>query len=183
MRYAIIFSGQGNQHPGMFPWLQPSELVQRACDLLRFSDWRNALSDTSVAQDNQTAQILLTALGLTAWRLVEGQLGEPEVTAGYSVGELSSFCLAGVYSPATAIELAHVRANAMNRSAALSPGGLVGVTGLSRNQLEMTLRDTSAFESIQLCPSSSIVGGADAHLRHFAEAAEAIGATCTHLWS
>jgi [acyl-carrier-protein] S-malonyltransferase len=177
----VIFSGQGNQHADMFPWVDSSDLLTQACRLLGIADWRQALADPVRAQDNHVAQVLLTALGLTVWAEVRKTLGDPAVTAGYSVGELASYGLAGVFSPPTAVELASRRAVAMNRSAARSPGGLVAVSGLAPQQQAKNLAAARVHEAIHIDADRSIVGGHEPGLQRFLALADAQGATCNRL--
>ncbi len=40
MSYAIVFSGQGMQHPDMLPWLANDETVHAMQQLLGIDDWR-----------------------------------------------------------------------------------------------------------------------------------------------
>ena len=101
----LIFTapGQGAQTPGFLsPWLELpgladqlgawSELAGR--DLIRLGTTGSAeeITDTSVAQP------LLVAAALA----VAGLLGEPDVTAGHSVGELAAGAICSPASRAAA---------------------------------------------------------------------------------
>lgn len=181
MSFAVIFSGQGNQHADMFPWIDSSDLIAQACGLLGVSNWRRTLADADLAQQNDVAQVLLTALGLTVWSEVRRSLGDPVVAAGYSVGELTAFCLAGVYTPEVAIELAHRRAAAMSRCAVGFPGGLVAVSGMASGQLALALADAAVSVAIHIGPGNAIVGGPEPGLQRFIDLVESQGASCTRL--
>ena len=67
MSFALLFSGQGNQHPAMLPWLADDALVHDMCAQLGVDDWRRALADPHWAERNDNAQTLLTGLALAAW--------------------------------------------------------------------------------------------------------------------
>jgi [acyl-carrier-protein] S-malonyltransferase len=67
MSYALLFSGQGTQHPAMLPWLADDAIVRGMCSQLAIDDWRGALADPEWAERNGNAQLLLTSLALAAW--------------------------------------------------------------------------------------------------------------------
>jgi [acyl-carrier-protein] S-malonyltransferase len=128
----LIFTapGQGAQTPGFLaPWLDVpgfadqlgtwSELAGR--DLIRLGTDGSAeeITDTSVAQP------LLVAAALA----VAGLLGEPDVTAGHSVGELAAGAIAGVLSAQDAIKLVRVRGEAMAAACDAVPTGMSAVLG------------------------------------------------------
>ena len=96
MSFALLFSGQGTQHPAMLPWLADDGLVRDMCARLGVDDWRRALADPAWAQRNDNAQTLLTGLALAAWNQLAPQVASPAAVAGYSVGELAAFSAAGV---------------------------------------------------------------------------------------
>jgi [acyl-carrier-protein] S-malonyltransferase len=128
----LIFTapGQGAQTPGFLsPWLELpgladqlgawSELAGR--DLIRLGTTGSAeeITDTSVAQP------LLVAAALA----VAGLVGEPDVAAGHSVGELAAGAIAGVLSAEDAIKLTRVRGEAMAASCGAVPTGMTAVLG------------------------------------------------------
>jgi [acyl-carrier-protein] S-malonyltransferase len=133
-------------------------------------DWRRALADQAWSQRNDNAQTLLTGLALAAWRQLSPLVSSPAAVAGYSVGELSAFSVAGVIAPETAAALAPLRAEAMDRCAAGAAGGLLAVSGLAQPALE------------RLCAGESVVlGGPRPALDEAERAASHAGAKCTRL--
>ena len=128
----LIFTapGQGAQTPGFLsPWLELpgladqlgawSELAGR--DLIRLGTAGSAeeITDTSVAQP------LLGAAALA----VAGLIGQPDVAAGHSVGELAAGAIAGVLSAEDAIALTRVRGEAMAAACGAEPTGMSAVLG------------------------------------------------------
>jgi [acyl-carrier-protein] S-malonyltransferase len=128
----LIFTapGQGAQTPGFLsPWLEIpgfaerlggwSELAGR--DLIRLGTAGTAeeITDTAVAQP------LLVAAALA----VAGLLGQPDVAAGHSVGELAAGAIAGVTSEQDAIRLTRVRGEAMAAACGAEPTGMTAVLG------------------------------------------------------
>ncbi|MBS7781267.1 ACP S-malonyltransferase, partial [Acidovorax sp. CCYZU-2555] len=110
MSFALLFSGQGHQHPGMLPWLADDASVQATRARLGVADWRLALTDPAWAQRNDKAQVLLTGLSLAAWSQIAPLVAQPAAIAGYSVGELAAFSAAGVMDTPAALALAQQRA-------------------------------------------------------------------------
>lgn len=138
MGYALLFSGQGTQHPDMLPWLeqQPESTALLAeVRTLLGADWRSILRDPERCHANGTAQPLLTASALAAWAALQAALPRPAAVAGYSVGELAAYACAGIYSPAQALLLAQERAALMSQAVAGRQTGLLSASGLAVAQV------------------------------------------------
>jgi len=181
MSFALLFSGQGNQHPEMLPWIATDGGVRDLCTSLGVEDWRRALTDPVWAHRNDNAQTLLTGLALAAWNQLAPHLPSPAAIAGYSVGELAAFSVAGVLDPKAAIGLAQQRARAMDECAARAPGGLLAVTGFSRDRLERLCAETGLALAIRNGEESAVLGGATAALARAQHMALLEGAQCTLL--
>ncbi|MDY0746673.1 acyltransferase domain-containing protein [Paucibacter sp. R3-3] len=171
MGLAVVFSGQGMQHPQMLPWLDE----RRVADM---PGWRKALEDPAWAARNANAQPLLTGLALAAWQDLAPLLPRPEAVAGYSVGELAAFAVAGVFEPSTAQALAVQRAAAMDRC---PPGGLVAVTGLAPDAIAALCTTTGCHVAIENGFDTVVLGGPHASLAAMRAQAEVSGAHCTPL--
>jgi [acyl-carrier-protein] S-malonyltransferase len=180
MGYALLFSGQGAQHPDMLQWVQPDETLT-AVEQRLGADWRQRLSDPAWAGDNARAQVLLTGLALAACHQLVAELGPPAIVAGYSVGELAAFAAAGVFDAATALQLAEKRAASMNAAAATTHTGLMGLSACSAGELHELCERFDLDVAIRLGPDSAIVGGAQAALAMAAQQAEAAGLHVTRL--
>ena len=181
MGFAVVFSGQGHQHPAMLPWLAEAEGVARTRAALGVADWRAALADAAWAARNANAQVLLTGLNLAAWAQLSAHVPPPAAVAGYSVGELASFSAAGVFDAQTALMLAGVRAHAMDRCAVAHPGGLLAVSGLDAAQIERLCRAAGVALAIDNDSHAAVLGGPHAALDAAERAALAAGGSCTRL--
>ena len=168
---ALVFSGQGMQHPQMLPWLDEQRIVE-------MPGWRKALEDPAWAARNANAQPLLTAVSLAAWQDLVPLLPRPEAVAGYSVGELAAFAVAGVFDAQTARALAVQRAAAMDRCPA---GGLVAVSGLAPDAIEALCTATACHVAIENGFDAVVLGGPREALAAMQTQAEAAGAHCTPL--
>jgi [acyl-carrier-protein] S-malonyltransferase len=179
MGLALLFPGQGAQHPGMLPWLwtQPeaAPLLDRLEALLD-AGWRERLRDPAWASANAVAQPLLTGIGLAAWRVLAARLPTPVVVAGYSVGELPAFAVAGAIGEDLALTLAVERAALMDQAVAGQDTGLMSVQGQGALGLASAavVRATPGLSiAIRIDESRVIVGGPaallDAHAARWRE--------------
>jgi len=139
--YALIFVGQGNQHPQMMPWLtveQNPSVALLEMERVVGAAWRTALANQALRSKGGFAQPLVVGTALAAWAVLKPLLPRsPTVVAGYSVGELAAFASAGVISVETAMGLATIRADWMDRSGRGGGSGLMSISGLAvRSVLE-----------------------------------------------
>ena len=181
MSFALLFSGQGMQHPGMLPWLVEDALTRAVNDCLGVPHWRECLADPARAQRNAVAQPLLAGIALAAWQQLSPLVDTPAAVAGYSVGELPAFSAAGVLDASRVVELAALRAAAMDRCARQQPGGLMAVSGLSARALQALLEATGLAVAIRNGEENAILGGPLQALDRAEPMALAQGAHCTRL--
>jgi len=182
MSFGLLFAGQGTQHPQMLPWLDDdSALVLQTQAALGVEHWRQALQGGAWAGGNRNVQVLLTGIGLAAWAQIERRLPAPAAVAGYSVGELAAFSAAGVFDAGTALALAAVRAQAMDRCAAHSPGGLLAVSGLGAAAVEALCADGGVSVAIRIADDAVVLGGPKPALQAVETLATEQGARCTPL--
>ncbi|MEO7851385.1 MAG: acyltransferase domain-containing protein [Rubrivivax sp.] len=142
------------------------------------SDWRERLADADWAASNQIAQPLLTGLGLAAWQSIQARLPAPAAIAGYSVGELAAFSVAGVFDAEQAMSLAVLRAAAMDRSAAGQDTGLLAVAGVGQALLGSVSKTHRLATAIHLAEDHKLLGGKVADLIDAESALSAAGAQC-----
>jgi [acyl-carrier-protein] S-malonyltransferase len=181
MSFALVFSGQGTQHPEMLPWLVDDEIVRSMGTRLATPDWRAAVADPAWAECNANAQPLLTGLALAAWHQIAAVLPSPSAIAGYSVGELAAFSAAGMFDWDCALTLSRRRAEAMDRCAERMPGGMLAVTGLAAAAIDRLCEQTGLALAIRNGAGSVVLGGPHASLEAAEHAATAQGARCTRL--
>ncbi len=177
VRLAILCPGQGGQHPGMFDLAlsDPATAaalagwgVERAAGLAP-----QALPASPEAlHDNRVAQPLVVAATLAMWHALRADLPTPALVAGYSIGELAAYGVAGALAPADVVGLAAQRAALMD--ACVEPGrphGMLAVSGLEEAALQALLPAGALHIAIDTGEASFIVAG----LR---EALAELAATC-----
>ena len=139
MKLAVLYAGQGAQHPGMGKEFYEASPAFRAAfdsaaldfDLHRvcFEDPDGVLNQTEYTQPCMVA----FACGVTAVLAEHGV--QPTYAAGLSLGEYSALEAAGVFTAKQAIELAAYRGKAMADAAKGIDCGMTAVLGLDREKL------------------------------------------------
>ncbi|MDQ0396425.1 acyltransferase domain-containing protein [Labrys monachus] len=133
MTLALLCSGQGHQGPGMLDLFAEAPILATAGALLGH-DVR-AFLDTAgeeALHANRASQILCVARGLAAAACLAPK--GPLLIAGYSVGEMTAWGVAGVWPPERTLRLAARRAELMD-AASGADDGLGYVRGLPREQV------------------------------------------------
>ncbi|MFT8468880.1 MAG: acyltransferase domain-containing protein [Acetobacter syzygii] len=178
---AILCSGQGGQHAGMFDMLancpEAFPIFDDAARVLG-QDPRVFVKQTGTDKlyTNKNGQILCCAMALALSAVLEKYLlGQKILYVGYSVGELSAWGLAGCLTPRQVFDLAVRRAELMN---AVSPpgAGLAGIAGLPRSLIEEIAEKTGVWIAIANTEESVVLGGASHALDKALELALKAGA-------
>ena len=179
MTLVLLCSGQGRQdramldlfvdHPATASILAEAStlLGQDARTLLRTAD------DTTLFA-NRTSQILCVARGLIAAACLAP--ATPIVVAGYSVGEMTAWGVAGIWSPTRTLRLTAVRAEAMD-SASGADDGLGFVRGLASERVEALVARFDCAIAIVNPDRVFVIGGARGQVEKCCIAALAEGAT------
>ncbi|MES2149105.1 MAG: acyltransferase domain-containing protein [Pseudomonadota bacterium] len=151
----ILCPGQGGQHAGIFDLARNDP---RASALLAQCD--PVLGDPASMYSNQVAQPAIVASMLAIWEALRDQAPAPALVAGYSVGELAAYSVAGALAPLEAIGLATRRATLMDQAAA---GGaaqaLVAIGGLPLASMRALVRDADFEIAIVTGSDTCIAGG------------------------
>mgnify|MGYP001104213314 CR=1 FL=1 len=184
MKLAVLYAGQGAQHPGMGKEFYESSPAFRAAfdsaaldfDLHRvcFEDPDGVLNQTEYTQPCMVA----FACGVTAVLAEHGV--QPAYAAGLSLGEYSALEAAGVFTAKQAIELAAYRGKAMADAAKGIDCGMTAVLNLDRQALAACCEQAAQLGCVQICnyncPGQLVIGGDKAAVDKAAELALAAGA-------
>jgi [acyl-carrier-protein] S-malonyltransferase len=178
---AILCSGQGTQHAGMFDLTGQLPEAQRVFEaaraVLEGKDPRQFVRDAEPATlySNRVGQVLCCTQALAAWALIQGRLSRPVVIAGYSVGELAAWGCAGLLNPEEVLRLAALRAEVMD-AAGNGNTGLAAIRGLGRAQLESICQPHDVHIAIVNSDDLFIAGGVCDALRRVCDEALKAGA-------
>ena len=184
MKLAILYAGQGSQHPGMGKDLYEAYPAFRAAfdagelefDLHKvcFEDPDGVLNQTQYTQPCMVA----FAAGVTAVLNEKGV--RPDYVAGLSLGEYSALNAAGVLDAKTAIELTAFRGKAMAKAAEGIECGMTAVLALDRETLQSCCDKAASLGVVQICnyncPGQLVIGGEKAAVDRAGELAKELGA-------
>ena len=179
MTLAVLLSGQGGQHAGMFDLTADHPAAQtvfaEATPLLGADPRDLVRSGGPRLHENRTGQILVCAAALAAWTIVAAARPARVEVAGYSIGDLAAWGCAGRFAPGTVLRLAAARAEAMDAAAA--PGhGLAGIRGLPVARIDAMARARGCHLAIRNAQDSVVVGGERGALEALCAEALAAGA-------
>lgn len=140
-RVAFVFSGQGDQHPGMGAALceryPVAAEVFAACDVLRPDTSRQCFSGTAEElRETVNTQPCLFAMEMAAAQSLKNCGLSPDAAAGFSLGEMSALTFAGAMSFETGFTLVCRRGELMQRDAEKHDTVMAAVLKLSAEQVE-----------------------------------------------
>ena len=178
---AILCSGQGAQNAAMFALLADAPaaapVFAAAKRVLGGTDPRDLVHQAGddATHADKAGQILCCTQAMAAWAVIKDRLPRPLLVAGYSVGELAAWGVAGLIEADGVMELAAQRAAAMD-AATREPSGLAAVRGLARAVLEPICQAHGCFIAIVNAADQMLVGGTRVCLAELVHEAMAAGA-------
>lgn len=166
---ALLCSGQGYQRAGMFdlvaeaPQAQP--VFAAAAAVLGGQDPRDLVADADEAalHANVTAQVLCCTQALAVWATLKPKVDARLVVAGYSVGELAAWAVAGALDADAVLKLVGKRAELMDAQTP-QPAGLAAVRGLPEAELSRICHSAGVYVAIRNGPCQVVLGGLRAAL-------------------
>jgi len=158
---ALLCSGQGRIEQGMFDRLDvnaESRAVLNSAAGLLGSDPAVFVAEAGedVITQDRAGQILCVSRSLAAFAALG--LRAPTMVAGYSVGEMAAWSIAGIWRHDQALRLTERRAELMDR-ADEGAGGLGFVRGLDKMRLDRLLARHSCAIAIRNPGALYIIGG------------------------
>jgi [acyl-carrier-protein] S-malonyltransferase len=115
--------------------------------------------------ENRLAQPLIVSATLAMWEALKSRVPVPSLVAGYSVGELSAYGVAGALAPIDAVRLATIRAMLMDSAAsATQPQALVAIGGLPAERARALARVNDFDIAIITGHDTVIAGGLETTL-------------------
>jgi len=176
--FLLLCPGQGAQHGAMFDLARSHP--QANALLARLAPALPALDGDLFA--NRAAQPLVAAATLATWEALRAAAPPPALVAGYSIGELAAYGVAGAFGAKQTVALSHLRAQAMDDCLIDHPGqALVAMSGLLVQQAIAVAATHGFVLSIETGDDSCIAGGPADQADELAQAAMAAGGRATRL--
>ncbi|HQR52029.1 MAG TPA: acyltransferase domain-containing protein [Burkholderiales bacterium] len=171
MGLCLLCPGQGSQSPDMFARLLGDALVApHVARLARGMDG-DALAvaaDPRQCFENRHAQPLVCLFALSVAAALRELDVEPDLVAGYSVGELAAYGVAGALPAEDVVAAAAARARAMDACAARG-SGMLAVRGVRRAEIEARAAAHALHIAIRNGDDHVIVAGVRPNLAALAD--------------
>jgi len=167
MAKALLFAGQGAQKVGMGKSLYEGAEVAR-----RLYDEANEVLGwdlTQVSFEGPEADLTQTKIcqpalfvhGVALHRVLseQGKLADVGFALGLSLGELTAYCVAGVFDFATGLKIVAERGRLMQEACEQTSGGMAAIIGESREDVASLCRDFEIESANFNAPGQIIVSG------------------------
>ena len=163
---AYVFPGQGAQFPGMGKDLYESnavarELMDKANEILGFQ-----LTDimfNGTIEELQQTKVTQPAVFVysVAQALSQGEVFQPDMVAGHSLGEFSALVASGCLSFEDGLRLVYARAMAMQACCDAVPGTMAAIIKLDDSTIEHICEETEGLvvAANYNCPGQVVISG------------------------
>lgn len=180
-KIAFVFSGQGDQHPGMGKDLVEkypvAKEVYELCDVLRPGTSLQCFEGTEEElRETRNTQPCLFAMELVAASVLIGKGITPDAVAGFSLGEVVAATVSGAFDWETGFQLVCKRGELMQREAEKYETSMAAVVRLTSEQVQGVCEKYSDIYPVNFnCPGQISVSGLSAQMPDFFAEIKAIG--------
>ena len=172
-KIAFVFSGQGDQYPGMGKELAEKYPAAKAvfsmCDEIRPGTSAQCFEGTEEElKETKNTQPCLFAMELAAAEVLFDKGVTPDAVAGFSLGEVTAATAAGVFDNETGFRLVMKRGELMQREAEKFDTSMAAVVKLTPEQVEEVCKGYSDVYPVNFnCPGQITVSGLASQMADF----------------
>lgn len=172
-KVAFVFSGQGAQYSGMGKSLYEASAAAKAvfetAEQIRPGTmqqcFEGALEEVSITKNTQPC---LFCVDLAAAEALREAGIEPDMVAGFSLGEVAAVTFAGIFTQAEGFSLVTKRGEAMQAAAEKVDSAMAAVLKLANEKVEELCRmHPGVFPVNYNCPGQLVVAGLKSSLGDF----------------
>ncbi len=180
-KIAFVFSGQGDQFPGMgrdlYEKYPVAASVFNKFDEIRHGTTAQCFSGTEEElKETVNTQPCLFAMEYAAASVLMEKGIQPEAVAGFSLGEVVAATVAGVFDAETGFRLVCKRGELMQKEAEKFDTSMAAVVKLSREQVEEACsKHTQVYPVNFNCPGQITVSGLSSEMPGFFADVRALG--------
>lgn len=178
---AFVFSGQGDQHPGMGKAIwedyEAAARVFAMCDALRPGTSRQCFEGTAEElKETANTQPCLFAMELAAAEILMEKGVKPDAVAGFSLGEVVAATVAGVFAPEDGFRAVCRRGRLMQAAAETADTAMAAVVKLTDQQVNEIAEKYSDIYPVNFnCPGNITVSGLAEQMPAFSADVKAAG--------
>src|SRR5947209_4300604 len=188
MPVAILFPGQGSQHPGMADaWnAHPSgkEILQRSSSIIGW-DVVERSRDPEALKRTDVVQLAVFACDLAAFEVLKAEGVRCNVAAGHSLGEYVALVASGAVALEPGLTALAARATAMAKASEESSGTMTALIGMSpeeaREVCAVAGRGDVLAVANENAPKQTVLSGSIAAVERAEELARTRGAKAVRL--
>lgn len=180
-KIAFVFSGQGDQFPGMgkdlFDRYDTAKTVFQICETIRPGTLQQCFSGTAEElKETKNTQPCLFAMELAAAEVLKEKGICPDAVAGFSLGEVAAATAAGVFDLETGFRLVCKRGSLMQAAAEMRDTAMAAVVKLTAQQVSALCEEFPDLYPVNFnCPGNTTVSGLAEQMAPFFAAVKAAG--------